>query len=434
MNSKMLHTTFPPGVSLQMDDNRKGSIKDFLDSRYYIKADENLVKDAKYFSEASFSLQDDQYASGGTPPQGFLLDPVSRKGTSRSDFGLAPCGGASKGQARLLADPGQKTEVQWLIKDPVEGGHCQIRLSRSEEDDPNSFESLHVEGNGYDSRTGKFKCGDPHKTVETATVKLPYETSCPHWTLQWVYEAPGYGKLYQCADISIVDPDNREDCEGKCQNEGIWENRKCYWVAGFSGEFCEIEGKAPKDEEISGENEAGENGETTEFAEQDGTPETEAKSGHGFFWYYFWGLLLALLLAAIICALLWYFLKPILNPLLFGKIELDDEKESLKEDRNPPRGNDKGKNKEEEKKKEDQLKEERKRQQEDKKKEDRKKEEAKKKEADKKKKDPKKSKEKKKSKDKNSKSKSKSSKSKDKKKKDSKPSSKSKKKDKKEPA
>lgn len=180
MNSNLLHTNFPAGVGLQLDDGRKRRIRDFLDSRYFIGVDEDLAKDAKYFSEGSFSLQDDQYTSGGTPPQAFLLDPVSRKGTSRSDFGLTPCGGASKGQSRFMADPGQKTEVEWLIKDPVEGGHCQIMLSRDENDDPSSFEKLHVEGNGYDSSTGKFKCGDPQKTIESATVRLPYDTSCPH--------------------------------------------------------------------------------------------------------------------------------------------------------------------------------------------------------------------------------------------------------------
>lgn len=120
----------------------------------------------------------------------------------------------------------KKTEVSWVIKNPVPNGKCELNLARGHTDENSSFKSLTVEGNGYDSGTGKFNCGDPKKIMEEVIVRLPYDTSCPDCVLQWVYDAPGYGKIYECSDISIVDKEHREDCDGKCQNGGVCENKK----------------------------------------------------------------------------------------------------------------------------------------------------------------------------------------------------------------
>jgi hypothetical protein len=169
-----------------------------------------FMEDAAYFAETSSTLMVSDSESG-LPPEGYLIDPVSRDGTSRTDFGLEPCGGGTKGVTRYKAQPGEKTEVEWIIKNPVKNSHCQIRISRGRSDDPSSYQNLKVEGKGYDAGTGKFKCGDEDSMIEEATVQLPYDSSCPDCTLQWIYEAPGYGKIYQCSDISIVDSENRED-------------------------------------------------------------------------------------------------------------------------------------------------------------------------------------------------------------------------------
>jgi len=165
-------------VQLRGKEIEQRNIKSILEQNAFSGSDSSHTE-AKYFAEGSSTLLVEETADGDGPPQAFLLGPVSRKGTSRGDFGLAPCGGGSKGQARYMADPGEKTEVEWLIQNPAAGGHCQIKLSRGNGDDPNSFETLVVEGNGFDKSTGKFNCGDPEKAVEVAVVKLPYDTSCP---------------------------------------------------------------------------------------------------------------------------------------------------------------------------------------------------------------------------------------------------------------
>lgn len=79
------------------------------------------VNDAVVFAETASTLyagENGQYASVKRP-EAFLIDPVARPGTSRSGFGLDPCGGGSKGKARYMADPGEQIEVSWIIKNPV---------------------------------------------------------------------------------------------------------------------------------------------------------------------------------------------------------------------------------------------------------------------------------------------------------------------------
>lgn len=163
-----------------------------------IKANSDIVNGATYFAEASATLMADEYSTGTKlPPEGFLVDPVSRDGTSRTDFNLEPCGGGIKGKTRYLAQPGETFEFLWIIKNPVPNGHCQLRVSKGKSSDPASFETLHVKGRGFDPGTGKFNCGDDDTAIESAIAQLPYDTSCPDCTIQWIYDAPGYGKMYQ---------------------------------------------------------------------------------------------------------------------------------------------------------------------------------------------------------------------------------------------
>jgi hypothetical protein len=226
-NDFQSETSKVEGMMLGGSSIDRDAIKQSLKNNAY-QIDDSPQANARVFAETSSTLYLDESVDGHSqnPPEAYLVEPVSRSGTSRTGFGLGPCGGGSKGKSRFYADPGEKTEVQWIIKNPAPNGHCQIRVARGHGDDESAFENVSVEGHGYDRSTGKFRCGDPDKAIEVVTVKLPYDTSCPDCTLQWIYDAPGFGKMYQCADISIVDADHREDCEGKCQNGGICENKK----------------------------------------------------------------------------------------------------------------------------------------------------------------------------------------------------------------
>ena len=56
-------------------------------------------------------------------PKGYLVEPYARRGTARSRFDITPCGGGVQGKTKSLAQPGSKTNVQWIIQDPVPGGH-----------------------------------------------------------------------------------------------------------------------------------------------------------------------------------------------------------------------------------------------------------------------------------------------------------------------
>jgi len=67
--------------------------------------------------------------------------------------------------------------------------------------------------------------------------QLPGDMTCTDCTLQWAYEAPGYGTIYQCSDISIVTSDQMKDCDGGCENDGVCQDGKCYCSAGFFGEY-----------------------------------------------------------------------------------------------------------------------------------------------------------------------------------------------------
>lgn len=111
-------------------------------------------------------------------PQGYLVEPYARKGTAKSRFDLPPCSGGVQGKSKYLAQPGESANVQWIIQNPVQGGHCQIRLSKGHPDDPSSYHFLRVEGHNFNERSGTFSCGDPTKTVEEAVVTIPKDQTC----------------------------------------------------------------------------------------------------------------------------------------------------------------------------------------------------------------------------------------------------------------
>ena len=242
------------------------------------------------------------------PPEGFLVEPYARKGTSRNQFGLAPCGGGLQGQSKYIANPGDKTKVQWIIKNPVKNGLCQIRLSKGHPNDLSTYQTLPVNVDTYDSRNGKFQCGDASKAVEEATVVFPSDVTCSECTLQWIYEAPGYGTLYEWSDISIVSGGQIKECLQPCKNDGVCVDGKCFWAAGYFGEACEFHGKPNMFYESV------EPGKTAPVTQND-----NSGGGIGFFGWYFILFLIALVIAGIVMALAYFLFRPQTQQILKGK-------------------------------------------------------------------------------------------------------------------
>jgi hypothetical protein len=155
-----------------------------------------------------------------------------------------------------------------------------------------------VEDHGYDSRTGTFACGDPEKSIEDAKVQLPYGMNCEQCTLQWIYEAPGYGSLFQCSDISILAGIEEKQCQAECQNGGVCQDSMCYCAAGYFGEYCQHHGQPNMFyEPVRAEGKpAPEPPKPLQFEEQ-------SNGGLGFFGWYFILFLIAIVLAAIVAVL-----------------------------------------------------------------------------------------------------------------------------------
>lgn len=152
----------------------------------------------KIFKEESSSTlfeEQEDVSTDKSAPTAVLVEPYARKGTQKTKFNLAPCSGGAKGSSRYLASPGDKANVQWIIQNPVKQGKCKISIAKGHPDDLASFHFLKVESDSFNRRNGQFKCGSPDKTVEDAMVQLPTDMTCEDCTLQWQYEAPGYGKL-----------------------------------------------------------------------------------------------------------------------------------------------------------------------------------------------------------------------------------------------
>lgn len=281
-------------------DNHLQNIKMKLHN-HVVNEDPSFSLNKMYFTDQPSSLyveETDQQNSN--MPMAYLVEPYARKNTEKSRFDMPPCSGGVKGKSKYLAQPGEKTNVQWIIQNPVSGGRCKVKLSRGHPDDIASYHSLPVAGHGYDSRTGSFECGEPNKSIEEAVVQLPIDTVCDECTLQWIYEAPKYGSLFQCSDISIIAGKEGKVCNGECKNGGVCQDGLCYCAAGYFGEYCTHRGKVNQFyEPVSAEGKpAPEPAKEMQF-------EDESNGGLGFFGWYFIILLIALVITAIVLALIW---------------------------------------------------------------------------------------------------------------------------------
>jgi hypothetical protein len=139
-----------------------------------------ITEYSKYYASDApkplFAPDDGDSTEDHQTPQAFLIQPYARKGTKRTKFGGAPCGGGILGKSRFVATPGENINVQWIIQDPVPSGKCQIKISKGHPDDEISYEHLEAV-NLSDKYSGKFDCGDEEKTVDEANIKLP-DTTC----------------------------------------------------------------------------------------------------------------------------------------------------------------------------------------------------------------------------------------------------------------
>lgn len=158
--SVSLDSSIKIGKQYQDDSTLKNTINSLHNVK--IEKHEHLpVEDldlASYFKEQATTLYEEEGDSGAkAAPTALLVEPYTRKETPKSKFNLAPCSGGLKGSARYVASQGEKTKVQWIIKNPVAGGQCKIRISKGHPDDLASYDNLIVDAEGYNRKTGEFK-------------------------------------------------------------------------------------------------------------------------------------------------------------------------------------------------------------------------------------------------------------------------------------
>ncbi|CAI2362845.1 unnamed protein product [Moneuplotes crassus] len=258
-------------------------------------------------------------------PKAYLIEPYARRGTSKSLFNAPPCGDGIQGNSKFLAQPGSKAQIQWIIQNPVPGGHCQIKLSSAHSDDISSYNFLQVNVNDFNSRTGTFSCGDPQKTIEEATVVFPYDIYCERCTLQWIYNAPGYGSIFQCSDISLQSGEVREnECPVECINGGVCQDSLCYCAAGYFGESCENIGDPKQFYEPVAHRYPLESPYSKSLSPSD------TSGSMGFFGWYFLFLFLALLISGLIAAFCFFFYKNEIKEIL-GMREREDPRNLRKD-------------------------------------------------------------------------------------------------------
>lgn len=174
-------------------------------------------------------------ANSSHQAEAVLVQPIPRANTDARVIGKSPCGGASKGPAHYLAEPGSLNPVAWSVSRPSSVGNCTISLGKTE---TWGFAVLRPVGVEVDSR-GKFPCGRTQTYLERVTIEYPNSFTCDGCVLQWAWETEA-GVFYQCVDLEIY-AGARSSCFGKCHNGGVCVNEQCECVVGYSGLYCEKE-------------------------------------------------------------------------------------------------------------------------------------------------------------------------------------------------
>lgn len=86
-------------------------------------ADSSVLYEGKNEYEQLINSLIEESTANKEAPMAYLVEPYARRGTAKSRFDLPPCSGGVQGKTKYLAQPGEKANVQWIIQNPVAGGH-----------------------------------------------------------------------------------------------------------------------------------------------------------------------------------------------------------------------------------------------------------------------------------------------------------------------
>lgn len=212
---------------LHQNEDKFGGLNQDHQGPYF---DSRTIEYAQYFGEAN-KLPD-------MNTRLFLEEPPARENTSHDKFGMFPCNGGVKGPAQYFK-AGTKIMVKWQIQNPTKDGKCIIRLAENNDENAGSYKNIRPIGIDEDQYTGYFNCGNTSGNPEGTEIVIPAGTDCAECTLQFAYNVPDFGEIYQCTDISTVKIEGTQDCDKPCLNGGICFKGECVCAKGFYGKYCE---------------------------------------------------------------------------------------------------------------------------------------------------------------------------------------------------
>jgi len=168
-------------------------------------------------------------------PEILIVQPVRRKGSSKSILNTHPCGGLDKSLANTLSPIGEKLNTIWEIRTPIPNGNCTVSISAGLDEDFKALKPVDVVDYNTDF---SFACGR-QAGFDFKEFVLPEDYACDHCTLQLKWETL-VGTVYSCSDLMIIG-NKIENCLSKCLNGGACVNGECKCKKGFKGSFCEID-------------------------------------------------------------------------------------------------------------------------------------------------------------------------------------------------
>lgn len=167
-------------------------------------------------------------------PLAVVVQPLPRD-TMASPSTEPPCGGVARGKSHLLSQPGSLNPISWKVITPS-AGTCSLKLIYgSEYSDPHTLYPIDDSADA----SGNFPCGQEQGLFKKI-VQFP-EDSCDSCTLIWIWQNE-VSTYYHCVDVEITQ-DKDSACYGKCQNGGFCSDGLCICEEGYSGTFCQLDGR-----------------------------------------------------------------------------------------------------------------------------------------------------------------------------------------------